>query len=727
MVSIICAERDYFYEPDNATWDKARLNCQECYKDLTTITPANAEILGLNLTSDYWIGLRQNINGSKFWSRWANGEPVLYQNWYPGHPVPKKKPEPQPTCPTPPAINNTKIEVMQCPAFTKLCACLNSSDDNDNYLTWETNNSSVMWCPALAELCACLNSSREPETSITESTTVFTTSNFVTSPTPTTLAPTSSPASTISNDLEPEYIEDSCVALLSFGMWQEKKCSEALPYICYDERFYGDVAVSNETTTGGNLSWSEAGINISQYKIEINGNHTANVTSETSYNMSGLDPGMLYRVQVIPVKCGRDLNAQNISFYTLPEKIINLMIVSVGTEVISLSWNASRGTNVSYIVNTEPGNVNTTCLSKTCSINKLTPGQKYNFTVRAVVNVSIYGDSNSTTACTKPSKVGNLTSSNNENDTIYATWDSLDENSMLYNYTITLTNTSFTNTYIANANKSKRLESLTPGTKYTLSVLAIEPNCKNKGETTSIGAYTIPKQVDKLELESTNNSITAKWALTTGNFAWFIVNISSAMSENISDPVKTTDYTCNFTSLEAAALYTVTIRTYVAEDLKPSHPVSISIYTRPTSPGKASVQSLNKTAVYLSWGIPANSEKVKNINYSVTYTSDFWHNTGNLNLIGNTSVTIDGLKSGTKYKFSIRVLAGNLSSEPSETTGLTEATIRNLSIAMLCSSSTQLYCMENSTMHSVLEELKNLTRRNFEDNVFWNLTLREKK
>lgn len=84
----------------------------------------------------------------------------------------------------------------------------------------------------------------------------------------------------------------------------------------------------------------------------------------------------------------------------MPEKIINLMIVSVGTEVISLSWNASRGTNVSYIVNTEPGNVNTTCLSKTCSINKLTPGQKYNFTVRAVVNVSIYGDSNSTTACT---------------------------------------------------------------------------------------------------------------------------------------------------------------------------------------------------------------------------------------------------------------------------------------------------------------------------------------
>lgn len=89
----------------------------------------------------------------------------------------------------------------------------------------------------------------------------------------------------------------------------------------------------------------------------------------------------------------------------------------------------------------------------------------------------------------------------------------------------------------------------------------------------------VPKQVDKLKLESTYNSITAEWALSTGNFAWFIVNISSTMSENISDPVNTTYSKCYFTSLEAAALYTVTICTYVAEDLKPSHPVSQSIYT----------------------------------------------------------------------------------------------------------------------------------------------------
>lgn len=30
------------------------------------------------------------------------------------------------------------------------------------------------------------------------------------------------------------YIEDSCVAMLSFGAWVEKKCAELLPFICYE-------------------------------------------------------------------------------------------------------------------------------------------------------------------------------------------------------------------------------------------------------------------------------------------------------------------------------------------------------------------------------------------------------------------------------------------------------------------------------------------------------------
>lgn len=255
VVTVMSAERDYFPILNQTTWAVARNHCQICYKDLSPITPTNAEVIGLMLNSDYWIGLRRNMNGSKFWSRWVNGEPVLYQNWYPGHPVPKKKPVPQPTCPPPPppppVINNTKPEVLQCPAFAKLCSCLNSSEDDIDPTTMYNiynNNTSplgIMWCPALLKLCTCLNSSKDNQTSITKPTTVFTTSTYVTSPTsptPTMLLSTSSPEIIIS---EPEYIEDSCVVLLSFGMWQEKQCNESLPYICYDGK---DFCFLNSTS-----------------------------------------------------------------------------------------------------------------------------------------------------------------------------------------------------------------------------------------------------------------------------------------------------------------------------------------------------------------------------------------------------------------------------------------------------------------------------------------------
>ncbi|KAK3546448.1 hypothetical protein QTP70_026303, partial [Hemibagrus guttatus] len=547
-VSVICAEREYFYKPNLTTWDNARLQCQACYKDLTTITPLNAEVIGLNLTSDYWIGLRQNMSGSKFWSQWANGEPVLYQNWYPGHPVPKKKPEPQPTCPPPPAINNTKTEVMQCPAFMNLCDCLNSSSGYDDDFIWgptEMFNTTPgkKWCPALAKLCDCLNSTEKNETSLTQSTTTLA---------PTTLPSTStiSPASTISSDLEPEYIEDSCVVLLSFGMWQEKRCNEFLPYICYDERFYGDVQIYVETQSSAVLTWSVAGVNISRYRIEINGNQTVNITNGTSYNITGLDPGELYRVQIIPVKCERDINAQNISFYTSPESVSNLQLITY-------------------------------------------------------------------------------------NDSIIATWD--------------------------------------------------RPN---------------------------------------GNFAWFNVTISSSMSENISCPTNiTTNLNYTFKSLQSAALYTVSVVTYVEKDLNPSTPANKSDYTKPNPPGTAKVENINSSAVRLSWEIPANSQGVKNINYSVKYVSNFWNDKGNLTKTDNTSVIISNLKSGSKYTYNITVLAGTLESLPSVTSGKTESVNRTLTITLLCSSSTHLYCMNNDTIQNVLAEMKNIIWKKFEDNIYWNLNL----
>lgn len=92
---------------------------------------------------------------------------------------------------------------------------------------------------------------------------------------------------------------------------------------------------------------------------------------------------------------------------------------------------------------------------------------------------------------TEPSKVINLISLNNDSGTIYAQWSSADNNSFQYSYKIILDNM----IWVQNSFKFITPSPLTPGTKYTLNVLAIVPNCSDEGDAASISAYTSESQI----------------------------------------------------------------------------------------------------------------------------------------------------------------------------------------------------------------------------------------
>ncbi|KAL0168505.1 hypothetical protein M9458_036727, partial [Cirrhinus mrigala] len=94
-------------------------------------------------------------------------------------------------------------------------------------------------------------------------------------------------------------------------------------------RFFGQIYVSDVNTSAANLSWTEGpgAENISHYRVEITEHQPFNQTFNQTFNqifnqtdlfkhIQNLTAGTLYTVQVFPVKCGRDLNPQNISFYT---------------------------------------------------------------------------------------------------------------------------------------------------------------------------------------------------------------------------------------------------------------------------------------------------------------------------------------------------------------------------------------------------------------------------
>ncbi|XP_048030526.1 mucin-3A-like [Megalobrama amblycephala] len=1088
LSSVIWAEEDYFHISPNATWDnytfpdrnttwdEARDHCQKCFKELTTITSRNVHLIVQEDASlDYWIGLRRSYNGTVSWSRWSNGKPITYQNWYPGHPVPNKEKKMIPRCfsttETPPStlittttqtspvttlvtspetspetspVTSTVTTLVTSPETSPVTTLVTSPETSPVTSTVTTlltspktspetftvttlvtfpetspetspvtstvtstvtspeispetspetfpetspetfpetspetspPNTPEDTCPILTGILDCLNityydledvvqnctcvkpeivtpktttdcttphattfstifstttsgtttesttsESTSSESTTTESTTLesttleSTTTESTTTESTTTESTmsesttsestmtestmsesTTTESTTASNCIfEPEpdpdvYIEDACVVLLSYGMWKEVNCNESQHFICYDERFIGEISITNVTTRVWKLSWSEAPGNITHYRVELTRNKTkekliwseapgnttystvettgnqtnqtlssseapgsttystvgiagiqslssseapgntthstvgitGNPTNQTFNNnktrlytfIEDLTPGNLYSVQVIPVKCGRDLNPQNISFYTIPSPVKDLTVVNVTTDTVSLKWSIPEGDCDFYKVYVKNvlGQVEKIhkYTSKECTIMDLTPGNKYEFIVTATVNETTEGVPNSVSDYTIPPMVSDLTSANNDSTNITAYWKLSSGQNINYRYCLKLvsntdkctdcnfatkcitknctdatnsnittscnitencnnapdsnittnhnitencnnvtnsnitTNRNFTEncnyttdsniatncSIIKNCsfsidcdtteNKLIQVKDKKDGAKYCLCVAALTKNGTLSGKMVGIPAYTLPKSVS-LFLFPDSQYIYTNWSID-GNYEKFNVMIKTA--NNTLENITLANLTYTFKNLKAGVEYTVTVIT-LNGDLR-SHDSTKSAYTKPTKPGPAKAITHDKTSITVSWEEPAESTGA-NISYKVDYHAPFWGDRDNTT-IKKRVYTFSNLKSGTRYNFDVRVLAGNDESPAVSTYADTEPEKKTLTLTMLCSSQTALQCEKNETQTELLKQLNGIFKGKLQENVYWRLKWVERK
>ncbi|XP_026105072.1 receptor-type tyrosine-protein phosphatase eta-like [Carassius auratus] len=598
----------------------------------------------------------------------------------------------------------TNKENNTCPILYKMLFCLNMSCDN--------LESSMTIC------------NRTP-TATPETTTLSTTFNASTNGTTTESSTTSNCVFEPEPDPE-EYIEDACVVLLSFGMWKEEDCNRKLPFICYEERFFGQINISDVTTSTGNVSWSEGpgAKNISHYRVEVTGDKTQTFNqTELFQNTETLTAGTLYKVQVFPVKCDRDLNPQNISFYTLPSDVQNLTVVSVTNVSVNLKWSKPDG-NLDFYSVTFINASNTKehkCNNEGCTITDLIPGTEYEFTVKAVVNETIGGVPSNVSDYTIPSIVRNLKQLQYTDSTITASWEKPEGGHSGYCYCLheqstscLCTTCSITDSACEETEETSISESnKTSGSKFCLCVAALTKSNTLSGKMIGIPTYTRPKPVD-LTLIPSLQDMNATWEID-GNYEKFEVTITSADAKyNQSDNTPYKFYP--FSNLKAGVFYTVSVVT-LNGDLR-SVPAYKSDYTRPAEPYDLKATA-NKNNIQLSWKAPAQSEGAS-IQYIVKYNTSFWDETNEI-ATTETNITIPNLRPGTKYMFNVTVSAGNMESDPANTTTNTEPEKRTLVLTMLCSSQTTLHCNETNTRNELFEKLKTFFYEEFEDLVHWEL------
>ncbi|XP_072544012.1 receptor-type tyrosine-protein phosphatase eta [Salminus brasiliensis] len=502
-------------------------------------------------------------------------------------------------------------------------------------------------------------------------------------------------------------------------MWREKHCYENLPFICYDELFSGEVNVSSMTHGGGVVSWDKApGVNVDHYRVELsNGNKstTPNVTLE----LQNLVPGKRYKVQIFPVKCGRDLNPLDATFYTLPMTISNIMKVKVETNFITLNWSVPIGERDNYFVNwTEKDNK--TFSTELCTITDLEPGQLYTFTVRAVVNKSLFGEPDTISVYTKPSMVQNLTSLNNDSTAINVSWSSSDRNTSSHCYKVLLNETVQENCTVS---QNASLPNLTSGTTYRVTVFALA-NGTEEGQAVSIYAFTKPEQVKNLTLRSTENTTTATWILLADRSETLKFNVSLYLNNKKLNEDTVYTYYHTFTDLKSTSLYVVSVTTIVGILL--SEPATATTYTLPDPPDGLKTSVINTTTIELSWYPPKTSAGGQNITYNLSYTSPFWGTSATWNTINNSTV-ISNLTPGTKYILGVAAYAGVNISRRIFINATTVANFKNLTLTMLCSSDKLLYCKEKVTKDLLQTKLNNTIITNFDDSIVWHLYWKEGK
>ncbi|KAK9524743.1 hypothetical protein VZT92_017112 [Zoarces viviparus] len=726
------AEREYFrHDWRNLTWAEARNHCQVCFKELVTVTPENIKTISQNLTSDSWVGLRKNFsstdNSSMSWSRWADGEPLIFQNWYPGWPVFKSSsaktfcscncPETTTTSFTS-FTESTNPDVMNFTSFTE-----STNPDVMNFTSFtESTNPHVTSFSGPGEDATATDTSSFTADVTDQNGTGYTGPwEFNQNPRPTTAAPAMAECvrSPMLSPDDPEtttnYIEDSCVAMLSFGAWVEKNCAELLPFICYEDRFCGQASVTNTTPESATITWLPGPGDIDLYRVEVtvDGELKQFKTNNLTYDLVNLAAGTHYSVQVFAVKCSRDLNPQDTAFYTTPNKVENLIVTDVTETSVSLSWNEPAGNVTFYLIEVQGGEqIQSSTTGK--EIGSLTPGNLYTFTVlSAVGDGSILSEGTDVTTYTKPGKVSDLKVSDNTMDSLLLQWQRPEGNTTRFRV-IAMTDS---NRVVFNQSVDQTAVKVTPlpmGTKITLSVTALTPSNTLEGDKVTVADYTAPGPISNLTLETTFDSLTATW-MSAGTALSFIVELRLdgelvRTIRNLNEPRK------RFDGLKAAANYTVIVFTFSGH--VKGAPVGRSNVTRLLPPTDAKRISSDKRQITFQWTAPKDGAKVS---YSVRIHASFWGHGYSAVVGSQTSHTFDDLTSGTKYTFEVRSEAYGQSSAPAVVSHCTDPEEREVSLSMLCSSAESLLCDKKDTRSAVFTQLEEHFKELLGDNIFWKL------
>ncbi|XP_062276922.1 receptor-type tyrosine-protein phosphatase eta [Scomber scombrus] len=417
-----------------------------------------------------------------------------------------------------------------------------------------------------------------------------------------------------------------------------------------------NLTVSEITTSSLSLTWTKPEGKSSSYKVQWTGgeiNVLANMT-ETSKIFINLTAGVQYTITVTAVADDGHTEGQSatVSQYTKPDIVRNITITAFTTSSLSLSWTKPEGNSSTYKVQWTGGNINDSCSVNVTSktITNLAAGVHYTITVTAVAGDGhTEGQSTTVSRYTKPDIIKGLVVST-YTSAISLKWKSSGDN---FKYRVQWHNggtpeITSTNTSLA------ELSNLSPGTNYTITVVAIASDSKTEGDPYIFSSFTKPAVVNNLtETVVTTSSVSLTWTQPEGNTTSYIV-LWTAEEKVLNSTTSETSFTIN--GLIPGTKYNVTVAAVAGDSSNMGEGTTTPIATRPVNPENIMVTAKGTDNLNIKWTLPEGRVDYYMVNISNENLQYSYSNTTTI-----TTAHFTSLHPGRVFVITVTAVAGKFS------------------------------------------------------------------
>ncbi|MGH0143391.1 UNVERIFIED_CONTAM: hypothetical protein FKN15_000258 [Acipenser sinensis] len=259
----------------------------------------------------------------------------------------------------------------------------------------------------------------------------------------------------------------------------------------------------------------------------------------------------------------------------------------------------------------------------------------------------------------KPSPPGEIRIDSVGNDSVSLSWGSpVGMDGVQYSFNITYSCSFWGHSGSTSApSNSTVISNMRPGSEYVFNIITVQ-DTGSQSTPASISLYTKPSSPGEIMIVFVaSDSVSLCWGYPVGmedilhsfnityfSSFWGHQGWTTALSNSIT-----------ISNLRVGSEYVFNITT-VQDNGGQSTPASISLFTKPSSPGEIMIISVEIDSVSLSWGNPVDMDEIPH-NFNISYCS-FWGHHGWTTAMSN-SITISTLRAGSEYIFNVTTVQDN--------------------------------------------------------------------